>query len=268
MDKVPSQHAFLDVSDYARPVALWLARRLAPTPLTSVHVTLLFTLVGGAAAALFALDMYLPVAAVLLLAKNTLDALDGSLARARRRPSRVGRFLDSICDFVVTVAVFCGIAVGDAARHGADVNWWLAVSAILFATLQCSVFSYYYVRYRAQVNGDTTSAVNEREAGGYSWDHPWALAVTHRLYRLIYGWQDRLMDRLDRVVAGAESNAPLSPQFLSATTVLGLGTQLLVMALCALANSPVWALWLFTTAFNAYWLALLLVRRFTHSHAG
>lgn len=257
MDKVPSQAAFLDLSDYARPAALWLVRTLLPTPITPIHLTLAFTGVGFAAAALFALDRWLPLAGALLLIKSMLDAADGSLARARQKPSRVGRFLDSVCDFVVTVAVFFGIAFAQQAIG----YWLLAALAVLFATLQGSAFSYYYVRYRAQTGGDQTSKVDESGRGGYAWDNPTALKVVHTLYRLIYSWQDMLMDRLDRWLA--PEGVQLKSPFLTATTVLGLGSQLFVTAICAALGQPVVALWSFVTVFNAYWLALLVVRRFS-----
>src|SRR5258706_7682382 len=100
MDKVPTESAFFDLSDYARLPARWLAKHV-PASLTPVHLTLAFTGVGALAAWFMALNRFLPFAGLLLLLKSLLDAADGSLARIRRRPSRVGRFLDSVCDFFV-----------------------------------------------------------------------------------------------------------------------------------------------------------------------
>jgi phosphatidylglycerophosphate synthase len=258
MNKVPPKAAFLDLSDYARPAALWLVRVLLDSSILPWHLTLAFTGVGLAAAVLFALDRWLWVAGVLLLLKSLLDAADGSLARARRKPSRVGRFLDSVCDFGVTVAVFAGIAAGQHARTGKN-DWLLAALAVLCATLQCSLYNYYCVRYRAQTGGDLTSHVAEIASDGYPGDNPTALKILHTLYGLIYRWQDALMAQLDGRLA--PPSAPLKPAFLTATTVLGLGSQLLVTAVCAALGQPVWALWTFVTVFNGYALALLVLRR-------
>src|SRR3989304_1357557 len=129
MDKVPEGHRFLDMSDYARPLAKVLVRLLLPTRVSPVHLTLAHTAVGFMAAILFALDRWLPFAGALLLLKSALDAADGSLARARGRPSRVGRFLDSIGDVLVTVAAFFGIAAG-AWRRAGQADWVLAALAI------------------------------------------------------------------------------------------------------------------------------------------
>jgi phosphatidylglycerophosphate synthase len=258
MDKVPAAHAFVDLSDYARPLARALVRLLLPTPVTPIHLTLAFTVVGALAALLFALNRWPFLAGLLLLVKSALDAADGSLARARRRPSRVGRFLDSVCDFSVMVMVFGGIAYGAWARDGQAAHFAWACAALWCATLQGSVFSYYYVRYRAQIGGDQTSRAREDAPGGYAWDHPLALRGLHRLYQIIYGWQDALMERIDHRLVPAHT--PVAPAFLTAVTALGLGTQLLLTALCAALGRPAWALRLFPLL-NLYWLALLVLRR-------
>jgi hypothetical protein len=47
---------------------------------------------------------------------------------------------------------------------------------------------------------------------------------------------------------------------MTAVTVLGLGTQLLVMALLAAIGQPLAALWAFVTVFNFYAAGLILFR--------
>ena len=256
-DKVTPEHSFLDLSDYARPFARWLVARLLNTSVQPNHLTLAFTAAGLLAAALLADDRYLPAAAGLLLVKSGLDAADGALARARSRPSRVGRFLDSVLDFVVNVAVYFAIGAAAAWQTGQDAYWALAAFALVSGLLQVSLFNHFYVRYRAQTGGDQTSQVQETEAGGYPWDNPTQLRWLHRLYQLIYGWQDALVTRLDRLPGNAQT---LTPGFMTATTALGLGTQLLVIAACCLVGQPVWALWLLATVFNVYALLLTLYR--------
>jgi phosphatidylglycerophosphate synthase len=251
MDKVPAQYAFIDFSDYARPFAKALVQVLLPTPVTPIHITWAFTAVGFFASVLFAMNLYLPLAGMLLLLKSGLDAADGSLARARNKPSRVGRFLDSVCDFAVTVMIFTGIAIGTG-------QWLLCAMAGFSLTLQCSVFSYYYVRYRAQTGGDQTSKVDESQSAAEDGDDPTTLRVVHGLYLLIYRWQDIVIDRIDQAIAPGK---PVSPRFLTATTVMGLGAQLLFIAICAAFSQPLWAAWGFVIVFNLYWGILLGGRR-------
>jgi phosphatidylglycerophosphate synthase len=257
--KVPQSQSFFDISDLAGPAGRWLAVRLVDSPITPIHLTLAFTAAGLAAALLLAIGRAAWLAAGLLVVKSALDAADGGLARARRRPSRVGRFLDSDCDFVVDVAVYAGIAAGVVGRTGQLGYVLLAFLALVSAMLQVSLFNHYYVRYRQATGGDQTSQVSEIEPAGYSWDNPALLGPLYLAYRVIYGWQDFLVARLDRLAA--PGSPPIGRGFMTAVSVLGLGTQLLVLAVFALLGRPEWALWLLVTAFNAYAGALVLSRR-------
>lgn len=257
--KVPDSQSFFDISDLAGPPGRWLAVHLVNSPITPIHLTLAFTVAGLTAACLLAVGRGAWLAAALLVAKSALDAADGGLARARRRPSRVGRFLDSDCDFVVNVALYAGIAAGVVGRTGQLEYVPLAFLALVSAMLQVSVFNHYYVRYRQATGGDQTSQVNEDAPAGYVWDDPTVLAPLHLAYRTIYGWQDALVARLDQLAA---PNGPtVGRSFMTAVSVMGLGTQLLLVAICAVFGHPEWALWLFLTLFNAYAAGLILSRR-------
>ena len=257
-EKVPRSHAFLDLSDYARPFARWLVVRLLPTRITPPQVTLAFTVAGLVAAALIAFERWPLLAAFLIILKSGLDAADGALARARQRPSRVGRFLDSLADFLVSLALYGAFGFAAWRATGQPGYWLLAALACLSAMLQVSLFNHYYVRYRAQTGGDQTSQVQESAGDVFPWDNPRHVSLLLRLYQWVYGWQDALIATLDRWANPRP--APLQPAFMTATTVLGLGTQLLVLAVLAALGQPIAALWVFVTVFNLYGLGLLLVR--------
>jgi len=261
-DKLPPSESLLDLSDYGRPLALWLTRLLLPTSVNSLHVTWAFLVVGLGAAALYAIGGRISalVAGFLLLVKSVLDALDGSLARARQRPSRVGRFLDSVFDFVINLAVFLAIAVETELAWDGVV---LALVSLEIATLQGSWNNYGQVVYRHLKQGDRTSRVDEQDANPYPWDDPKVLAVLHRLYQYIYGWQDRLMAALDHWTTPNPACRELAQQdrlMLKLATPFGLGFQLLIVAIFGWAGQPDWALWWFIGPFNIYWMGLLLWR--------
>ncbi|MGZ4701285.1 MAG: CDP-alcohol phosphatidyltransferase family protein [Ilumatobacteraceae bacterium] len=260
VDKVNAADKFLDLSDYGRPVARRLVRALVDTPITPVQITLSYTVVGFVAAVLFAVGGYANgvVAGILLLVKSTLDAADGSLARARERPSRVGRYLDSICDYAVNAAVFLGLAVNGGLTIRKAV---IAVIALESATWQCSAFSYYYVHYRNLTGGDTTSQLDESQTEHYPWDNPRVVRILRRLYSILFGWQDALLGKVDRAL----TPDPVSPVYrskrlLTAITVLGLGFQLLLIAVLAWLNRVSWVFALFIVGLNAYWAIFMVVR--------
>jgi hypothetical protein len=257
--KVPPAQAFFDVSDLAGPPGRWLAVHLVDSAVSPIHLTLAFTVAGLAAASLFAIGRGLWLAALLLVIKSTLDAADGGLARARGRSSRVGRFLDSDCDFIVNVALYAGIAAGLVGRTGQLLYVANAFIALVSAMLQVSLYNHYYVMYRLATGGDRTSRVDEDEPAGYAWDDPTLLAWLYLAYRLIYGWQDSLVTYLDQVAA---PGAPVpSRQYMTAVSVLGLGAQLALVALCGLLGHPEWALWLLAIVLNFYAAALIGYRR-------
>lgn len=267
IDKVPAADKFLDLSDYTRPIARRLTRALVNTPITPLQITIVYTLIGLLAALLFAAGGYLNgvVAGCLLLVKSTLDAVDGSLARARQRPSRVGRFLDSLCDYFINAAVFFGIALNGGAIAIEKVI--LAVLALESATWQGTTFNYYYVYYRKLTGGDTTSQLNETEAQNYPWDNPRVVQALLNMYLIVYGWQDALLARLDRAIT-PDRASPIYryKPLLTAITVMGLGFQLLLIALCAWLDRAPWALGLFIGPLNIYWVIIVLVRHRISQH--
>ena len=261
LDKVDAPHHFLDLSDYARPVARVLTRALVPTSISPIHVTVTYTLIGFFAAWLFATGSIpnAAIAGLLLIVKSTLDAVDGSLARARQRPSRVGRFLDSICDYFTNAAVFCGLAF-----YGGSITIEkviIAFVALECATWQGTAFNYYYVTYRKLTGGDTTSQLNENEAKNYPWDNPAVVQALLAIYSIIYGWQDALLGKLDRAIT-PDRASPIyqDKRLLTAATAMGLGFQLLLIAIAAWIDRATWALWLFIGPMNVYWAIIMIVR--------
>lgn len=244
--KLPRSARFTDLSDYARPIAVRIARGLKDTRVVAPHVTMVWGVVGLAAAFCYATGQYryALVGAGLMQVKNILDAVDGSLARLQARSSRVGRFLDSIGDAVVSVAVFAGLAVAIAAARPVAYAAFLAAAALVLGLLQGSLFNYYYVRYRARHGGDATSRVTEgltaHDRVRYG-DRPLALGLLRLLlqaYGWIYGWQDELVQRIDawavRPLAsqGREEEADAlrsDHRHMTAVSVLGPGVQILLL---------------------------------------
>jgi phosphatidylglycerophosphate synthase len=264
LDKVDAQYTFLDLSDYARPLARVVTRRLIPTPISPIHITLTYTAIGLLAGALYATGDTdsAKLAGVLLIVKSFLDAIDGSLARARNRPSRVGRFLDSVCDYLVNAAILLGIGWSYAARVGSGWPIGLTVLALEVMTWHGTTFNYYYVTYRHLTGGDITSRAQESDDERYPWDNPTALSIVYGLYRLIYAWQDRWMAALDRWASGDRDSATYRDRrLLTLTTIMGLGVQLLLFAGLSWIGRPEWMGWLVLGPYNIYWTMLLIYRR-------
>ncbi len=122
----------------AEPVALALGRLgLSPNALTILGFGL--ALLGAAAAALGAFGL----AGLLVLVGGAFDLLDGTLARASGRASRLGAFLDSVFDRAGEAAVYVGLVAGGI---GAALPWL----AILAAAAMAAAFLVSYSRARAE----------------------------------------------------------------------------------------------------------------------
>ncbi len=235
MEKVPKEHKFIDFSDYARPLASRMALLLKDTPIRAIHITLLYFIIGILAAYLIYRGDFV-AAGLLILLKNVLDAVDGSLARLQNRPSRVGRFADSISDIILNFLFIFAIALHYKCCYS------LAALAFISVSLQGTVFNYYYVLYRHKVGGDATSRVDESPEG-YPWDNPMLLRILYALYVILYKWQDILIMWFDRTVL--RNPAIHSDRvFLSVITMFGLGVHLLILAIFLLAGKPIFALWI------------------------
>lgn len=110
-----------------------MALRLGLAPNT---ITLISFVVGIAAALSFAGGSFawLLTGAVLLQLSLVIDCVDGEVARATRRFSALGAWLDASTDRVKEFAAYGGLAVG-AARDGADV-WWVVLVLITLQTFR------------------------------------------------------------------------------------------------------------------------------------
>jgi len=280
--KLPRSAQFIDLSDYARPVAAWLARRLRDTPVRAPHVTLVWALIGLGGAYCYTVGDYTfaVLGAAAMQVKNILDAVDGSLARLQKRPSRIGRFLDSICDAIVAVALCAALAVVVSRDRPVAYAVALASGALILGLLQGSVFNYFYVLFRVRRGGDITSRVKEEltpdDRARYA-GRPAALAALRVLigtYNWIYGWQDVLVQRIDGWAAaplrrsGRVDDAAAmrdDRRLLTAVSALGPGLMILVLDLYTVAGARHLALalelFLWTVALGGTLYAVLIFVR-------
>ena len=222
MSKLPKEYRFVDFSDYGRPVARIIARSLKETSYTPIDVTLWFILSGLIAVTCMLLGYYW-FAAFFLVFKSILDAADGELARVKKTPSHTGRYLDSVADIILNFLIFIAL------WYSTEVNFILTFFAFFGIQLQGTLYNYYYVILRNNVNGDTTSRIFEL-------DSPVALGnekqenvdLLFRIYKGLYGVFDRVIYLLDP----SASKAKRFPKYLmTALSTFGLGFQLLIISL-------------------------------------
>lgn len=253
MSKLPVDKRFLDLSDYARPFAIRLAQLFQSTWIGAYSFTFLFLLVGIFSSYLIYMNTWLTLAAILLPIKSLLDAADGEIARLTNSPSSVGRYFDSISDFVINLLLFVSIGI-----HF-DMNFFVVFISLILFQLQGSVYSYYYIIKRHQCNGDTTSRIFEKEKPiQYPRDNHLLLNIFHKIFLLIYGWQDFLIYKLD---PNAITSKELPSWFLTLTSLLGLGFQLLIISVFLLFRIHDYVVLFFIVPYTILTVSILLIRR-------
>lgn len=161
-----------------------LALRLGWTPNA---VTVLSFAIGLLAAASFAVGARwaLVVGAVLLQASLVVDCVDGEVARATRRFSALGAWLDASTDRVKEYLAYAGLAAG-AARAGVDV-WWLAlVLVVLQTTRHMTDYDFSRVQRLREATvepRDVRLAEDAAEGSAGGWSVTGAMAASSRMNR-------------------------------------------------------------------------------------
>jgi archaetidylinositol phosphate synthase len=198
-----------------RPLAHVVVLVLAPLCVPPPAVVLASSTAGLAGAAELVRGHFV-LAALLVQLKTVLDNADGQLARLTGNVSAFGRYLDSECDLLVNAALFAAV--------GWSAGGWL-VPALGFAALTAVL----------SVNFNL-----ERLARGApaSWDP----SLLGRLYGLLYGWQDVLIERsVERRLRGLGEDARDAYHDRATAGILanlGMSTQLAAFGLCIAVGHP------------------------------
>jgi phosphatidylglycerophosphate synthase len=199
-----------------RPVAHLVVLVLAPLRVPPPVVVLASTAAGLAGAVELGRGQHLVAAALLVQLKTVLDNADGQLARLTDRVTAFGRYLDSECDLLVNAALFAAVGWATGSPFPAAAGF-VALTAVL------------------SINFNLERLARDFPA---SWD----ASVLGRAYGLLYGWQDRLIERfVDRRLRGLGDEARRA--YHDSATVgilanLGMSTQLAIFGVCIAVGHP------------------------------
>ena len=221
MPKLPKKYQFIDLSDYGRPLALWIATALKNTSITPIHVTSCFIIAGFLAIACM-LNGYYIAAAFFLILKSVLDAADGELARIKNTPSYIGRYYDSIADIILNFLFLLTF------WHITDSSISYVLLAFIGIQLQGTLYNYYYVILRNNVNGDRTSRIFEDAAPlAMEGEQQSTVNLFYKIYDFLYIAFDKTIYWMDQ---RAMESKPFPKWFMTMLSTFGLGFQLLVMS--------------------------------------
>ena len=252
-----------------RPLAAIIIWLVYPTSITPNHITLLAILTGLGAAWLYSVNTAasIAIAGLLVTLKDILDDADGQLARAKQMYSRPGRFLDSIGDFVVDLALFAAITEVVFQSAPTALSVIMGILAFWGITLRVSYHVFYQVSFlhleeRYKLNRITEEITDEDRKGDQV-----ALRL-QQIFLLLYGWQDSMMYRIDEWCRrGLNDEERLGKWYsdrvgLRLSGFLGFGTELGLLTLCSLIGALREYLYLNVILMNGIWLASVFYRRF------
>lgn len=227
MSKLPKEYRFLDLSDYGRPIARYIANALKDTTVTPIQVTYSF-IVSGLLAIVSIYFGFNFAAAFFLVLKSILDAADGELSRLKKTPSYVGRYFDSIADIILNFLFLLTFWIAT------DYSFLLFVLAFIAIQLQGTLYNYYYVILRNNVDGDSTSRVFEDAAPtAHIGESQKAVDAHFRVFNFLYISFDKTIYFLDK---NAINSQPFPKWFMTIVSSLGLGSQLLIMSIFLILN--------------------------------
>lgn len=223
MSKLNAADKFLDLSDYGRSFGKFFALQLKNTNFTPIHVTLLFGL-SGLIAIYCILKGYYLAAGLFIVLKSGIDAADGELARLKKTPSYVGRYLDSIFDIILNFLFLTTIC------YVSKTPFWVAILAFISIQLQGTLYNYYYVILRNKsVGGDTTSKVFEyKTPKALPGEKQKNVNILFGIYTIVYGVFDKIIHFLDK---DAYKVKTFPNWFMTLLSLYGLGFQLLIIAI-------------------------------------
>lgn len=252
-----------------RPVAGIIVRVMYKTPITPNQVTVASTIAGLAAAVAYGSGspQAIAVAGLLISLKDTLDSVDGQLARAKNLYSRIGRFLDSIGDFIVNGAVFAAIGFTLTANHGN--GWYVILSLLGLAgiTFRVSYHVFYQSCFLHGVGKYENNRITE-EIRKEDLESDVTTLTLQRIFQAMYGWQDRLVFRIDRWCRrGVEKTESQLVWYsdnvaLRLSGFLGMGTELFLLTACSLLNELELYLLLNVVLMNLLLMGNVAYRRF------
>ncbi len=213
----------VDLSDYGREVAVFIAKSLAKRGVRAWQVTVFHFLIMIFCCFLVYEDTNtsLALASILLMLKNVFDAVDGSIARIQNRPSKTGRFLDSNLDFLGHFLLFLVIPFSSLP---------MKLAGFFSFVFQGSFYNYYFVLFRQKDKGDKTSRIEENGENEFPYDNPFIVKVLYYFYVVFYKWQDKILDFVEVRFLNCERAKPDS-KFLAFVSIFGPGFQYLFIIL-------------------------------------
>ena len=243
MNKLPLEARFFDINNFWYFPNRWVVRFLYPLPVTPTQITITSLIAGLVSVGCYMIDSDagLMLGASFLYLKIFLDNVDGNLARARGEVSRLGRFLDSLTDFMVSFLVYLVLTLRLISETSNPLYWFLGGLSFLSCLIHCSYFVFYLVQYTSisgtYLSNRADENITEEDDAAYDrGELSTSVYFLQRSHVFLYGWQDKAIGWFDHL--GKRLGSKSKPQRLSGNAWYGDKVFLtLISPLCLCTNN-------------------------------
>lgn len=135
---------------FYRPLAFLLVISVYNTKIKPDHLTLTAIIMGLAGGFFYSFGLHSTciLGASFYLLFNIFDCSDGQLARLKRNGTPVGRLLDGMADYIATIAIYAGIAIGYSNSPGQPSSMLILLSLVgISIIIQEALVDYYRTRF-------------------------------------------------------------------------------------------------------------------------
>lgn len=152
-----------------RPISFLLVKSIYNTNITPNQISIVALVFGILSGVLYGFATYefLILGSASFFICNTLDCMDGQLARLKKNGTKIGRVIDGFIDYITSISVFLGLGVAMTAITGNPLySWLLTIAAGISKALQNMFFDHYrnmYLEYVYQKVSGLEEEIREYE---------------------------------------------------------------------------------------------------------
>lgn len=147
-----------------RPVSFVFVKLIYNTNITPNQISVVALMFGILSGVLygFGTHQFFVLASASFFICNTLDCMDGQLARLKLNGTKIGRVIDGFIDYITSISVFLGIGIAMTSITGnASYSWILTVLAGISKALQNMFFDHYRNMYLEHVYNKASGLEDE-----------------------------------------------------------------------------------------------------------
>lgn len=149
-----------------RPISFVLVKLIYNTNITPNQISIVALIFGVLSGVFygFATYQFLILASISFFICNTLDCMDGQLARLKKNGTKIGRVIDGFIDYITSISVFLGLGIAMTFLTGDPVySWALTIAAGISKAIQNMFFDNYRNMYLEYVYNKASSLDEEIE---------------------------------------------------------------------------------------------------------